>query len=786
MSNEIDTHLNTYDLENEIRLKEVMIKRWPLFIMMALIVFLFQSSNMLSSYAETHHYLYGCTKYVPGFNCDPISNEFKSSTISAEYVKKFSPTRDPSFIDAPNGKAIILTANTLESLTINNNEDFTAQNFSIYLNVMLNAENSEGSLVSFTGDPHTAGWEINLASSDNPSKKIIRFKVFNDEGNSFVTEIPSVDADKFVTISGTFDGKTVRLFLDGILKSETIFQGSYNGNPGLIIPLKFGGGAFCSCNTVSAVIDEIRYYNYALDNNLIKNIGSDQDISKSNSLVGYWKFDDDIKDYSGLSNDAFYNTLIASMTFTPDGRLFFTEKNTGIIGVIQNDEIDTKSFAVISDVYVDWEEGLLSIALDSKFKDNHYLYVYYNYKEESTDKIFSRVMRFTDINNEGKEPFIVLDNIPASKGFHTGGALAFNQSDDKLYIFVGDGTIKENAQDTSLFSGKILRINRDGTIPKDNPFSGSPVFTYGHRNSYGMAFDKNGNGILAENGPETYDEINLIHKGGNYGWPNLQKPNFPPESFTNNSSIKPIRSYFQPPSPTQTIFYDKDKYSKLQDTFVFGTVRGTLFSLEIDPVTNSLKEETKIDLHFYPYTPVISIAASPSGELYFAGYEIYKINSIDSENKKIAMYPIDVNSTNLVLSQMKFYENGNQLVFDLEDEPGPSTLSIKIPKSINQYNELDLISNTTIENDDKTVIDLPHTIQISPQNDYTIATLNLPEDYSKNDHLRFVMGESKIAVTKTVPEFGVTVIILTIAIGIVFVLSKNVSRFTSLNFKNVC
>jgi hypothetical protein len=364
--------------------------------------------------------------------------------------------------------------------------------------------------------------------------------------------------------------------------------------------------------------------------------------------------------------------------------------------------------------------------------------------------------------------------------------MAFNQNDDKLYIFVGDGTIKENAQDTSLLYGKVLRINRDGTIPEDNPFQGSPVFTYGHRNSYGLAFDNNGNGMLAESGPETYDEINIIQKGGNYGWPSLQLPNFPPESFTNNSSIKPVRSYFQPPSPTQAIFYDQDKYEKLQNTFVVGTVRGTLFSLKIDPETKSLKEETKIDLHFYPYKPVVSIASSPNGELYFAGYEIYKIVSIDSENKKISMYPVEVNSTNVSVSQMRFYENNNKLEFDLVDEPGTSTLSIKVPKSMNQYKgDLILTSKTTTANDDKTIIDLPHTIQVNTENNYDIITLNLLEDYAKNDHLKFIIDESKIIVTKTVPEFEVSLVILTMAIGIVFIFSRNISKFNSLNFKKI-
>jgi glucose/arabinose dehydrogenase len=724
---------------------------------------------------------------VPGFNCDPISNEFNGSTISAEYTKKFLPTREPVFTTSDTGKALVLKANALESLTVNNNDILNSVNFSIYLNVIpQNTENSFSSIASFTGDPHVAGWDLNLVPTDDPTKKIIRFTVFNTDGVSFSAEDSNVSSDKYVEVTGTFDGKKVKLFLDGNLKSETEFSGFYNSNPGFHIPLKFGGGSYCSCNTASVIIDDIRFFKNALDDDSIANIRLNQNKITSDSLIGHWKFDGDIKDHSGFSNHAFYNTIVASMVFTPDGKLIYTEKNTGIVRVIKNEKIEEKPFTTISDVYVDWEQGLLSITLDSKFAENNYLYVYYNYKEEQSGKIFSRVVRYTDINDEGKEPFIVLDKIPASHGFHTGGAMAFNQEDDKLYIFVGDGTIRENAQDTSLFYGKILRVNRDGTIPKDNPFPNSPVYTYGHRNSYGLSFDNLGNGILAESGPETYDEINLIEKGGNYGWPTLQMPNISPESFTNNTSIKPIRSYFQPPSPTQTIFYDHTKFQDLKDKFVFGTVRGTLFSLQLNPETRLLTEETKIDLHFYPYQPVISIASSPDGELYFAGYEIYKLESLNLENKQISMYPVEINSTNVSVSQLKFYDKDKRLDLHLEDELGPSKLSIKISKSMIPYDEeIHLTSQTTLASDERTIIDLPHTIQSIPQNDHNIITVDIPHDYPTKDNLKLILGESKITVTKTVPEFDLLMIVLMLSITFLLILSKQSSKLNNLSLNKL-
>ena len=119
---------------------------------------------------------------------------------------------------------------------------------------------------------------------------------------------------------------------------------------------------------------------------------------------------------------------------------------------------------------------------------------------------------------------VMLDKIPASpEGEFAGGALAFGL-DDKLYITSGHANSYELPQDKSSLIGKVLRVNRDGTIPSDNPFPNSPIYTLGHRNIFGLAFDKNGTGVVTENGESHYDEINVLKKGGNYGFPNTHTP----------------------------------------------------------------------------------------------------------------------------------------------------------------------------------------------------------------------------------------------------------------------
>ena len=116
--------------------------------------------------------------------------------------------------------------------------------------------------------------------------------------------------------------------------------------------------------------------------------------------------------------------------------------------------------------------------------------------------------------------------------------------------------------------GKVLRINRDGTIPADNPFRGSPVYTLGHRNMFGIAFDNKGNGIVTENGDAVYDEINLLSPGANYGFPTFQPENLPPY-LTNSSSIKPIRYYWNTIGLAQMIFYTGDRFPLLMNKFLY-------------------------------------------------------------------------------------------------------------------------------------------------------------------------------------------------------------------------
>ena len=201
-----------------------------------------------------------------------------------------------------------------------------------------------------------------------------------------------------------------------------------------------------------------------------------------------------------------------SIDFANDGRIFFSER-TGTLQVIDGDVQKQ-----ILDLNVGGGEGgMLGIALDPDFESNHYIYIYYTYNELLSTK--NKLVRYVESNNSLLEDKILLDDIPGAS-YHDGGRIKFGP-DGKLYITTGDAGDPSLSQRLDSVAGKILRINSDGTIPTDNPFPNSAVYSYGHRNPQGIDWDKSGVLIGTEHGQSAHDEINLIQAGQNYGWPDV-------------------------------------------------------------------------------------------------------------------------------------------------------------------------------------------------------------------------------------------------------------------------
>ena len=199
----------------------------------------------------------------------------------------------------------------------------------------------------------------------------------------------------------------------------------------------------------------------------------------------------------------------------PDGRLFLTER-IGKIRITEPDGTLLSDPAAYINAAQNGEAGLLGLALDPNFSANHRLYIYHTYTNGTT--VFNKVLALTEKDNKIVDSKVILDGIPASS-VDDGGRIKFGP-DGKLYVGTGDAGRPDLAQNAKSLAGKILRINSDGSIPSDNPFVGSPVYSYGHRNVQGLAWDPLTKQMYeAEPGETGNDEINLIKAGANYGWP---------------------------------------------------------------------------------------------------------------------------------------------------------------------------------------------------------------------------------------------------------------------------
>ena len=258
-------------------------------------------------------------------------------------------------------------------------------------------------------------------------------------------------------------------------------------------------------------------------------------------------------------------------------RIFVTEKD-GMIRVIQNNTLLDSPLATLRTADV-FDGGLLGITLHPNFSNNHNLYVFLTYNEDGN--LWNKILRITEYKNKLVDAETILDKIPGSS-FTNGGFIKFGP-DEKLYV--GTGTVSDAShlpQDLDSLSGKILRLNDDGSIPDDNPFSDSPVYSLGHRNPQGMTWDDEGNLFVAEFGPEKNDEINLIQAGKNYGWPEQQ--------CSGNEDFQDAVLCYDPSiEPGGILFYSGDVLD-FESSFVMASMRAAnLYQLDFEEGLSSQK-----------------------------------------------------------------------------------------------------------------------------------------------------------------------------------------------------
>ena len=309
-----------------------------------------------------------------------------------------------------------------------------------------------------------------------------------------------------------------------------------------------------------------------------------------------------------------------AFTFDDRDRLWVVEKQVGSIHVQNLGTGNRRRFFRIPDVYGRGGQGLLGIALHPNFPDAPWVYAFAT--RLIGGKPVDQLVRIRSVDGRGTRMQTLLSSPAGSAHMHSGGRIVFGP-DGMLYVMIGDATTAAKAQELRSFRGKVLRVTPSGGIPDDNPIDGSRVFTWGLRNSFGMAFDPGSRRLWeTDNGPECNDELNRLQPGRNFGWgPNATCSGSAPRN-TNQDGPNPVlpERWFTPPiAPTGVAFCNGCRLGpKSERSLLFGDyITGTLWRARLSP--NRLRV-ARLEKLARPSGQILSLESGPNGRLYYSTY----------------------------------------------------------------------------------------------------------------------------------------------------------------------
>lgn len=255
-----------------------------------------------------------------------------------------------------------------------------------------------------------------------------------------------------------------------------------------------------------------------------------------------------------------------SIVFGPNEEMYFAER-PGYLKVLPKGAKEARLIAEVEDVVHAGEGGLMGLALHPNFVENGLIYLSHTYKFKGG--FANQVVRYRLYKEKLTERTTIVRHLPGAS-VHDGCRIRFGP-DGKLYITTGDAADRKIAQDPSSLGGKILRVNDDGTIPADNPDKDSPIYALGFRNPQGIDWHP-GSGLLFEtehgpsgfDGPGGGDEVNIVVKGGNYGWPVIH------HRQEKEGYHSPLLEYTPAVAPASGMFYAGNAFPQFRNNFFFG------------------------------------------------------------------------------------------------------------------------------------------------------------------------------------------------------------------------